>query len=89
MWEISIKNRINRKSKLPLPNGVAGVFDEINANGYGYVGINRQCIEVYNKLPLIHGDPFDGILIAAALVGDMTLVTADEEIQKYDVKWTW
>ena len=86
MWEISIKNRIG---KLPLPNGLADVFNEVKSNGFGYIGISLKSIEVYNTLPLIHRDPFDGIIIATAIIEQMTIITADENIQKYDVSWVW
>ena len=84
MWEISIKNRIG---KLPLPSGLTDIFSEIKANGFGYIGISLKSIEVYNTLPLLHRDPFDGIIIATAICEQMTIVTADENIQKYDVPW--
>ena len=87
MWEISIKNRIG---KLPLPNnGISDVFDEAEMNGFGLLGIDRKCIELYNTLPLIHRDPFDGIIIATAVSKKMTVITADENIQKYNVQWIW
>ena len=38
--------------------------------------------EVYN-LPAIHQDPFDRVLIAQAIVEDLTLVTTDEVIREY------
>jgi len=42
-----------------------------------------------NILPLIHRDPFDGIIVATAIAENRIIVTADEEIQKYDVSWIW
>jgi len=86
MWEISIKNRIG---KLLLPNGLQDVFIEAKMNGFGILGIDQKCLEIYNTLPLIHRDPFDGIIIATALVENMTIITADENIQKYNAPWIW
>ncbi|MCL2772541.1 MAG: PIN domain-containing protein [Oscillospiraceae bacterium] len=40
-------------------------------------------------LPLIHKDPFDRLLISTALAEDLTIITADENIQRYDVSWIW
>lgn len=37
------------------------------------------------KLPLLHRDPFDRILVAQALVEGLTLVTADRQLTLYDV----
>jgi len=84
IWEIAIKNRIG---KLPLPMGISGVLSRVDELGYGIIGIQRHNIETYNTLPLLHRDPFDGIIIATAVSEGMTIVTADENIQKYDVPW--
>ena len=36
-----------------------------------------------------HGDPFDRLIISAAIAEDMTLITIDENIYKYDVNCLW
>ena len=41
------------------------------------------------ELPLIHRDPFDRLIIATSIVEEMKLITADENIQKYDISWVW
>ena len=86
MWEIGIKYRIK---KLPLPKGVPSVFEVVKSRGYGYINIDKDCIEAYSTLPLKHGDPFDGIIIATAIVEKMTIITDDSKIQEYDVPWIW
>ena len=35
------------------------------------------------------GIPFDRMLVAQALTEDLTLVTSDEYIHRYPVKWVW
>jgi PIN domain nuclease of toxin-antitoxin system len=37
------------------------------------------------RLPLIHRDPFDRMLVAQARCEDLTLVTRDSNCQQYDV----
>jgi len=86
LWEISIKNRIG---KLPLHGGTQCIFSALSARGFGIIGLDNLHIEAYSALPLIHRDPFDGIIVATALVENMTIVTADENIQKYGVSWIW
>jgi len=86
LWEIAIKNRIG---KLPLPKGIEEIYKGINSFGYGFSSIDSTHIKAYNALPLLHRDPFDGMLIATAIVEDFIIVTADENIQKYDVLWVW
>ena len=41
------------------------------------------------RLPAIHRDPVDRMLIAHAISLDMTLVTADKTVRRYPVKSLW
>jgi PIN domain nuclease of toxin-antitoxin system len=41
------------------------------------------------NLPFIHRDPFDRLLVAAAMAEGMVILTADTEIQKYHVETVW
>lgn len=38
------------------------------------------------KLPSYHKDPFDRILIAQAIIENLTIITTDSKIKKYEVK---
>ncbi|MCL2052881.1 MAG: PIN domain-containing protein [Oscillospiraceae bacterium] len=38
-------------------------------------------------LPFHHRDPFDRLLISTAISENMTIITADKNIRKYDVQW--
>jgi PIN domain nuclease of toxin-antitoxin system len=40
-------------------------------------------------LPLYHGDPFDRLLIAQAVVEEMTILTSDRMFRKYPVDVVW
>jgi PIN domain nuclease of toxin-antitoxin system len=40
-------------------------------------------------LPMLHKDPFDRMLIVQAIAEGLVLVTKDEDIHRYDVKWAW
>jgi len=86
LWEISIKNRIG---KLPLPDGMPGILSAIRVRGFGIIGLDYLHIEAYNALPLVHRDPFDGIIAATARVENMTVITADEKIQQFAIAWIW
>ena len=41
------------------------------------------------ELPTLHKDPFDRLLIAQAKHEGMTIVTADEQTSKYEVRTIW
>ncbi len=48
----------------------------------------RDALQVA-KLPPIHKDPFDRMLICQALPNEMVIVTPDPEIRKYPVETLW
>ena len=48
-----------------------------------------ECAKFAESLPLIHRDPFDRMLIAQAILLDLTIVTSDTDIHKYPVKILW
>jgi PIN domain nuclease of toxin-antitoxin system len=42
--------------------------------------------EAVERLPLLHHDPFDRLLVAQAQVERLVIVTRDPEIVQYDVE---
>jgi PIN domain nuclease of toxin-antitoxin system len=85
-WEVAIKIGTG---KLRLIGGVSEFFKIISENGFGLLPITEDHIKTLESLPRIHKDPFDRLLVSTALVEDLTLVTADENVRKYDVSWIW
>ena len=51
--------------------------------------IENEYLKKIADLPAIHKDPFDRLIIATALAEDLTIITADENIRKYDAAWIW
>lgn len=49
------------------------------------VDLPSNCWRLAAELPAIHGDPVDRMLIAHAILADMTLATADTKIRRYPV----
>ena len=41
------------------------------------------------RLPDLHRDPFDRMLICQAIVGGLAMLTPDETIMKYPVRFLW
>ena len=87
LWEIAIKQTTE---KLDL-NMTAFELDEKCAeNHIAIVPLKAAHFERIKHLPLIHRDPFDRIIMAAAIEEGMTLLTKDREIVKYEeVKTLW
>ena len=86
-WEVAIKYSLG---KLPeFSGGVKRFLQAIHENPIEIIGVASEYVEKVEELPYIHRDPFDRIIIATALCEVMTILTADENIKKYDVKQIW
>ena len=85
-WEVAIKLG---KNKLDLPGGLSEFYRMIDYNGFLTLPIKRSYLLQVPSLPNLHKDPFDRLIISTALTEGMTMVTADEDIQKYDIPWIW
>jgi PIN domain nuclease of toxin-antitoxin system len=85
--EIVIKNQIG---KLPLPKSPSKwLLPLARKHGIDHQPLDIAAIFHLEKLPLLHRDPFDRLLIAQARVHKLTLVTPDPLIHQYDVAYRW
>ncbi|MFC7276878.1 type II toxin-antitoxin system VapC family toxin [Paractinoplanes rhizophilus] len=80
IWEVAIKQSIGKLAK------PADLPERLRDSGFQHLNITAEHGIVAGRLPLIHRDPFDRMLIAQAQVEHLTLVTRDAEIPKYDVE---
>jgi PIN domain nuclease of toxin-antitoxin system len=79
IWEVAIKQSIGKIDK------PADLAERIRDSGFRHLNITAEHGIVAGRLPLIHRDPFDRMLIAQAQIERLTLVTRDAEILKYDL----
>jgi len=86
LWEIAIKMNIN---KLRLSLRLDELLANIKNSDFVILQIEDEYLKRYYDLPLIHRDPFDRLLIATAISEGLVIVTADDNIYKYDVQWIW
>lgn len=82
-WEISIKRALG---KLRAPDELLAILEE---EGFQELPISWAHAQQAGRLPPIHRDPFDRMLIAQALLQGMTLLTADADIARYEVRTFW
>ena len=68
--------------KLTVPDDLE---EQIKGHGFTELPFSIAHSAAASKLPAIHRDPFDRMLIAQALTENLILVTGDGDIQKYDV----
>jgi len=74
-----------RKGKIELPTHWRRWFrDAIERNGWGVLPVDLENVEEAYSLPGdFHTDPADRVLIAAARLNKLTLVTRDQKILDY------
>ena len=86
-WEIAIKARLGR---LPLPSAPeAFVRSMLERHAFTVLPITMRHALADFRLPVHHGDPFDRLLVAQASAENLTLVTNDALVQRYEVPWLW
>lgn len=79
LWEIAIKTSLG---KLGLREDLRVVLDE---TGLELLPIAPEHVEAVARLPLLHRDPFDRMLVAQAQVEGLTLLSADPNVRAYPV----
>ncbi|MDR2113684.1 MAG: type II toxin-antitoxin system VapC family toxin [Bifidobacteriaceae bacterium] len=86
LWEFSIKLSLG---KLRFDGGIRALSLLLTANRFAVAPISLASLDQLTQIPWIHSDPFDRLLVATALAEDYTLLTADQCIQQYPVRWQW
>jgi PIN domain nuclease of toxin-antitoxin system len=80
LWEIAIKSGRGRENfRIDVSSLRRSLFD----NDYAELPMTGAHAAALGKLPPIHGDPFDRLLVAQAIVERLTLVTSDRVVAKY------
>jgi PIN domain nuclease of toxin-antitoxin system len=65
------------------------IEDAVNAVGFAWMPIEARHAAWAGRLPPLHGDPFDRLLIAQALAENAMLVTRDPWIAPYGAPTLW
>ena len=86
LWEIVIKMSLG---KLDINMPLDELLDIIKSKDFNILQIEDECLKKLSNLPFIHKDPFDRLIISTALAENLIIITADENIKKYDVSWIW
>lgn len=88
-WEIAIKHR---SGKLRLPNDMTPadfIPEARRRHGIDVLPVREEDSFVLVKLPPIHHDPFDRMLICQAIANQMIILTPDPLITQYPVLTRW
>jgi len=87
LWEIVIKSQIGR---LKLGTTIETFFrNHVQERTVEVIPMEIGHLVTYDRLPLLHRDPFDRVLIAQALSLGVPIVTSDKIFSKYGVRVVW
>jgi PIN domain nuclease of toxin-antitoxin system len=86
-WEIGIKHAAGR---LPLPERPDIFVPSIRElSGIARLEIDEESALHASRLPALHADPFDRMLVAQSIVHGMAILTPDPQIEQYAVRVLW
>lgn len=86
-FEIQIKyNRGKLPLAVPPQDFIAQAIEKF---GLAYLRLEDAHLWAKGKLPLLHRDPFDRLLIAQASHEGMMIVTPDPHIHSYPIRVLW
>jgi PIN domain nuclease of toxin-antitoxin system len=88
VWETAIKHQLRRADSPPFSGHEAiGHFERA---GFSILPVTAAHAAFVERLPPLHGDPFDRLMLAQAVMENMQFVTYDRHLSRYDVALlTW
>lgn len=86
-WELAIKISLGKYS---LEGAFEAFFaDQLARNDFNILPIQIAHAAVLSRLPFVHRDPFDRMLVAQAMAEGISLVSGDEMLKGYPVNVVW
>ena len=77
---------LQKRGRFPIGDALDILSELI---GFSVIDFPAEVWRIAETLPKLHRDPVDRMMIAHAIVGGFTLVTADKTIRRYPVKSLW
>ncbi|HSE96612.1 MAG TPA: type II toxin-antitoxin system VapC family toxin [Methylomirabilota bacterium] len=86
-WEIAVKHVLGR---LPLPEPPERfVPDQRGRHGIQALPVDEESALHVARLPALHRDPFDRMLVSQALVHGLVVLGPDQLVSQYPVRVAW
>ena len=86
LWEIAIKKSIG---KLEFEHSIEKIAELCHEKDILILQIQPKYFDKIIKLPNIHNDPFDRLIISQAIIENLVIITKDTIIPKYSLKTIW
>ena len=86
-WEITVKHALRR---LPLPEPIDRFIPtQRDRHGVDSLPLDEESTLQLARLPALHRDPFDRMLICQAIAHGLVIVTPDRDVRRYPVRTLW
>jgi len=86
-WEMAVKEAAG---KLKLPQASSKLVPSYRERyGVGSFPLDEEAALYVPRLPKLHADPFDRMLICQSIVHSLTILTPDELITQYPIRTLW
>ena len=86
-FEIAVKYSLGKLRLAESPKEF--ITNRINANALTELPVSMTHALILQNLPLHHKDPFDRLLVAQAMVNQIPLLSADQQLSAYDIHRLW
>ena len=86
-WEILLKHRLGRLSLPDLPSTY--IPHQRTRHRIEALSLQEVAVGHLAKLPSLHPDPFDRMLICQAIEHDLSIVTSDRLMHAYPIRIHW
>lgn len=80
VWEIAIKHALGRRR---MPISGAEALGHFRDAGYAILAVRGEHAAAVERLPALHSDPFDRLLVAQAQTEPLRLITHDAMLAGY------
>jgi len=86
-WEIAVKYTLGR---LPLPEAPERLVPmERDRMGVAPLAFDEESALHVSRLPDLHRDPFDRMLVSQAIVHGLAILTPDKLVSQYPARTIW
>lgn len=87
VWEIVLKYSLGRLKLMESPEEL--IKREREGNNIRSLPLEEEAPFHLQRLPLLHKDPFDRILVCQAITSGLTILTPDPLLSQYPVRTVW
>lgn len=86
LWEVTVKVQIG---KLQIPQDLGAFLQRTLNRELTILPIRPEHVLNLSKLPLLHRDPFDRMLVAQSMSESVAILSSDRKLRQYEVEIIW